>query len=96
MAGKSLAETTAAVNSALAAVNGDAATTRDAILALAAKQEASNAAIHASLASLRNVVVQIATSLSTSGADVDGTLLTSAESVTVPDFDAATGGSGQS
>jgi hypothetical protein len=91
MAGKSLAETTAAVNSALAAVNGDAATTRDAILALAAKQEASNAAIHASLASLRNVVVQIATSLSSTGGDVDGTLLTSAQAVTVPDFDAATG-----
>ncbi len=91
MAGKSLAETTAAVNSALAAVNGDAATTRDAINALANKQSASNEAIHESLASIRDVIEQIAAAMSTLGADVDGTLLTNAQAVTVPDFDAATG-----
>ncbi len=87
--GKSLAEANAAVAAALLATQNDGANTRDAILALAAKQNASNAAIHASLSAVREAVVQIATAMTANGQDVDGTILSTAQAIEVHDFDSA-------
>lgn len=87
--GKSLAETNAAVAAALAATANDGATTREAILALAAKQNASNAAIHASISSVREGLVQIAQAMSANGQDVDGTIVAAAQAIEIHDFDVA-------
>lgn len=87
--GKSLTEANSAVAAALAAVANDGSTTRDAILALAAKQNASNVAIHASLASVRDGLVQIAQAMTANGQDVDGQILATAQAIEIHDFNSA-------
>lgn len=84
-----LAQASAAVNAAIDAINGDEASTRQAIEALIAKQNAANSAIQASLGSLRDVVVSLANSLATNGAAIDPSLVDEANAIAIPDFDAA-------
>lgn len=86
---KSLAEASAAVAAAVAAVDGDGANTRAAILALAGKQNSSNAAIHESLSAVRESLVAIATAMTANGQDIDGQIAATAAAVEVPDFDSA-------
>ncbi len=82
-----LQQASAAVNAAIAAINGDEASTRQAIEALIAKQNAANAAVQSSLVALRGVVVSLANSLAANGAAIDTSLVTQAEAIVVPDFD---------
>lgn len=88
-----LQQASAAVNAAITAINGDEASTRQAIEALIAKQNAANSAIQSSLAALRDVVVNLANSLADNGAAIDPSLVTEAEAIVVPDFDGSDGSS---
>lgn len=78
-----------AVSAASAAANGDFATLKNALLALAQKLDQNTAAIHSSLSAIRAVMVTQAGVLASLGGDVDGSVLTAAQAVLVPDFDAA-------
>lgn len=84
----SLASLQAAVVAASNATTGDFATLKNALLALAGKLDQNTTAIHASLASIREVVITQAGALTALGGDVDGSVLSSAQAVLVPDFDA--------
>ena len=85
----SLQNLQAAVADAVAASNGDFATLKNSVLALAEKADQNNAAIHASLTAIRAAVITQAQAISSLGGDVDGSVLSSAQAVETPDFDSA-------
>lgn len=85
----SLASLQAAVADAVAASNGDFATLKNSVLALAAKADQNNQAIHASLSAIRTAVIAQANAISSLGGDVDGSVLSAAQAVETPDFDSA-------
>lgn len=84
----SLASLQASVAAASTATTGDFSTLKNALLALASKLDQNTAAIHASLSSIRSAMVTQAEALTALGGDVDGSVLSSAQAVLVPDFDA--------